>query len=220
MPPFNLIVSVSFKILEWHPKWQDDWQEQFILWCQVDITEAAPEDSGVCVCVCNSPQIFRNTKSIPSKTPCIGYACIYFYRHIYILYIYMHVFAFMNISCICFFCTPTWVHTYRPPKPRFQTATVVLAHALACSSLEGQQDTTKKKRKTQKRRKQDEGKQQKEHSEKERMRTRVESSHHRQLVKATCGFVRSYATPKRQLVLCTPGREGQLWWKQRRSQGL
>ena len=99
----------------------------------------------------------------------------------------MHVFAFMNISCICFFCTPTWVHTYRPPKPRFQTATVVLAHALACSSLEGQQDTTKKKRKTQKRRKQDEGKQQKEHSEKERMRTRVESSHHRQLVKATRG---------------------------------
>lgn len=40
------------------------------------------------------------------------------------------------------------------------------------------------------------------------MRTRVETSHHRQLVKA-CGFVQSYATPKRQLVLCTPGRGGQ-----------
>lgn len=133
-----------------------------------------PPKTQAFVCVFATRPRYSEIRSLYRPRPHASGMRVYISIGIYI-YIYMHVFAFMNISCICFFCTPTWVHTYRPPKPRFQTATVVLAHALACSSLEGQQDTTKKKRKTQKRRKQDEGKQQKEHSEKERMRTRVSS---------------------------------------------
>ena len=60
------------------------------------------------------------------------YIHIYIYVYIYIyIYVYMHVSAFVNKSCICFFCTPTWVHTYRPRKPRFQTTIVVFAMSCA-----------------------------------------------------------------------------------------
>ena len=45
--------------------------------------------------VCKSPQIFRNTKSIPSKTPCIRYACIYTY-----IYICIHIYIY---ACVCIY---------------------------------------------------------------------------------------------------------------------